>query len=150
MRVTIRCSCQWSECYCDMRIDSTLLCALSLWHCSFRNCQTNSDKPTQTKHFHRFFFWYFPHRVSLLMSYNVPTMTTLIYVFYSPLESHRSTSFGVFSVHHLQEHLTVFTSVVFPVHFQHYICLCSSEWFKRCKTCTSLSHTHTQDTHYKT
>jgi hypothetical protein len=31
------------------------------------------------------------------------TMTTLIYVFYSPLESHRSTRFGVFSVHHLQE-----------------------------------------------
>ena len=55
------------------------------------------------------------------------------------LESHRSTRFGVFSAHHLQEHLIVFTSVVFPVHFQHYVCLCSSEWFKRCKTCTSLS-----------
>ena len=97
---------------------------------------TSFIKKNQQMHL---WFWYFPHRVSLLMSTNVPTMTTLIYVFYSPLESHRSTRFGVFSVHHLQEHLIVFTSVVFPVHFQHYVCLCSSEWFKRYKTCTSLS-----------
>jgi hypothetical protein len=39
------------------------------------------------------------------MSSSVPTMTTLIYLFYSPLESHRSTRFGVFPVHSLQEHL---------------------------------------------
>ena len=73
------------------------------------------------------------------MSSNVPTMTTLIYVFYSPLESHRSTRFGVFSVHHLQEHLIVFTSVVFPVHFQHYVRLVLQNGLKDVKL-AHLSH----------
>jgi hypothetical protein len=49
------------------------------------------------------------------MSYNVPTTTTLIYLFYLSLESHRLTRFGVFSVHHLQEHLICFYFRGFPL-----------------------------------
>jgi hypothetical protein len=79
------------------------------------------------------------HANTHTMSSNVPTMTTLNYVFYSPLESHRLTHFGVFSVHHLQMHLIAVTSVVFPVHFQHYVRLVLQNGLKDVKL-THLCH----------
>jgi hypothetical protein len=55
-----------------------------IWSKNYEN--TNRDlKLRQWDINAKFFFWYFPHHVSLLMSYNVPTMTTTNFnVFYSP------------------------------------------------------------------
>ena len=95
------------------------------------------------------------------MSSNVPTMTTLIYVFYLPLESHRSTRFGIFSVHHLKcswrwctektpfYNILTFTRRLWPhtvLYWPHIVllldhilqCITPWRWPRRAETCRSV------------
>jgi hypothetical protein len=123
----------YTSCY----IQDIFTCSIKINACFF----LASCSQSQRKHRHLTFsvLKHAGREYVIRMSSNVPAMTTLIYLFNLPMELHRSKRFGVFFIHHLQEHLIVFISVVFPVHFQNCVCLFSSEWFKRYKTCTSLS-----------